>query len=126
MSPVDPRIASAARFRLPVSPPTSALLVASLASIAGSFQLLAWALARLPIFFVVLGVALIAVGLGFGLAALVRHYRLRWVAYVGDDSLSIVNGPRRRVLPWADVAGARLVDHRLDLYAVPIEDKAKR
>ena len=42
---------------------------------------------------------------GFGLAALVRHHRLRWVAYVDTASLTIVNGNRRTVLPWEEVAG---------------------
>jgi hypothetical protein len=103
------------RFRLPVEPPTRNLLIASLASIAGACQLFAWALARLPVFFAVLGLILIGIALGLGLAALMRHYRLRWVAYVGADSLSIVNGQRRTVLPWPEVRSVRYADFKLEV-----------
>ena len=106
---------AASRYRLPVEPPSRDLLIASLASIAGACQLFAWALARLPVFFVVLGVILIGIGFGFALAALVRHYRLRWIAYVGPESLTIVNGQRRTVLPWASVGAVRYADFRLQV-----------
>lgn len=110
-----PASAAASRYRLPVEPPTRHLLIASLASIAGACQLFAWALARLPTFFVVLGVGLIVIGLGFALAALVQHYRLRWIAYVGSETLTIVNGQRRTVLPWASVGAVRYADFRLQV-----------
>lgn len=113
MSPPTPAGRAASRHRLPVEPPTRELLIASLASIAGACQLFAWALARLPIFFVFFGVVLVMTGLGFGLAALVRHHRLRWIAYVGSESLTVVNGQRRTVLPWADVRAVRYADSRL-------------
>lgn len=105
----------ASRYRLPVEPPTRHLLIASLASIAGAFQLFAWALARLPTFFVVFGVILVAIALGLALAALVRHYRLRWIAYVGSEALTIVNGQRRTVLPWTSVRAVRYADFRLQV-----------
>ena len=109
-TPTDP---AAPRFRLPVEPPTRHLLIGSLATIAGACQLFAWALARLPIFFLFFGVILVVTGLGFALAALVRHYRLRWIVYVGSDSLTIVNGQRRTVLPWAQVGAVRYTSFRL-------------
>ena len=106
---------AASRYRLPVEPPTRELLVASLASIAGACQLFAWALARLPTFFLVFGVILMGIGIGFALAALVRHYRLRWIAYVGSETLTIVNGQRRTVLPWASVRAVRYADFRIQV-----------
>lgn len=106
---------AASRYRLPVEPPTRDLLVASLASIAGACQLFAWALARLPAFFVVLGLLLVGTGLAFALAGLLRHRRLRWIAYVGADTLTVVNGRGRTVLPWADVRAVRYADSRLQL-----------
>src|SRR5215213_9763440 len=88
---------AASRFRLPIEPPTRQLLIASLAAIAGACQLFAWALARLPWFFLVLGLLLIGIALGIALAALVRHHRLRWVAYVAPGALTIVRRNRRQV-----------------------------
>ena len=117
MSSPTPADRAAVRFRLPVEPPIRDLLIASLATIAGACQLFAWALARLPTFFLVFGLILVGIGLGFALAALVGHYRLRWIAYVGADSLTIVNGRRRTVLPWAKVGAVRYADFRLQVTA---------
>ena len=61
------------------------------------------------------GIVLIAVGVGFALASLIRYRRLRWVAYVGSAGLTVVNGPRRRVVPWAEIGAVRLVDSRLEI-----------
>ena len=115
MSTPVPADRAASRHRLPVDPPTRELLIASLASIAGGVQLFAWALARLPTFFVVFGLLLVGVGLGFGLAAVVRQRRLRWIAYVGPSTLTVVNGQRRTVLPWTDVRAVRYADFRLEV-----------
>src|SRR5215203_1962539 len=95
-SPV-PADRAASRFRLPIEPPTRQLLIASLAAIAGACQLFAWALARLPWFFLVLGVILIGFAVGVALAALLRHYRLRWVAHVDPAALTVARGNRREV-----------------------------
>lgn len=113
MSSPSPARAHAARFRLPVDPPLRDLLIASLAAIASGCQLFAWALARMPTFFLVFGLILMGVAAGFALAALVRHYRLRWVAYVDADSFTVVNGSRRTVLPWDHVASVGYGDSRL-------------
>jgi hypothetical protein len=115
-SPV-PAERAASRFRLPVEPPTRQLLIASLAAIAGACQLLAWALARLPWFFLVLGFVLMAIGVGTALAALGRHYQLRWVAYVDPAAFSVARGRSREVFPWRDVAAVSYDDFRVQLVA---------
>jgi hypothetical protein len=117
LSSPTPADRTAPRFRLPVEPPTRHLLIASLSTIAGACQLFAWALARLPDFFLFFGIVLVVAGLGFALAALLRHYRLRWIVYVGGDSLTIVNGQRRTVLPWAKVGTVRYAGFRLEVTA---------
>jgi hypothetical protein len=98
---------------LPIEPPTSQLLIASLAAIAGACQLFAWALARLPLFFLVFGFILISIAVGVALAALVRHYRLRWVAFVGPAALTVARGNRRKVFSWREVTAVRYADFRL-------------
>ena len=111
-SPV-PADRAASRFRLPVEPPTRQLLIASLAAIAGACQLFAWALARLPWFFLVLGLVLMGVGVGVALAALVRHYRMRWVARVGPAALTVTRGNHRKVFLWRDVQAVQYADFRV-------------
>jgi hypothetical protein len=80
---------SANRFRLPVQPPLRHLLIASLSATVGSIEILLWALFRLPGFVLAAGIVLIAVGVGFALASLIRYRRLRWVAYVGSAGLTV-------------------------------------
>ena len=113
------------RYRMPIEPPTRKLLIASLASIAGACQLFAWALARLPTFFVALGVILIGLGLGVALAALVQRHRLRWVAYVGPASLTVPHGNRREVLPWGQVEGSATTTSGCGSWAVTADLSAR-
>ena len=113
-SPV-PADRAASRFRLPIEPPTRQLLIASLAAIAGACQLFAWALARLPRFFLAFGLLLVGIAVGVAVAALVRHYRLRWVAYVDPAALTVARGNRREVFTWTEVAAVRYVDFRLQI-----------
>ena len=115
MSSPTPARAHADRFRLPVEPPLGHLVIASLAAIAGACQLFAWALARMPDFFLVFGLLLMGVAFGFALAAVVRHHRLRWVAYVDAESFTVANGKRRTVLPWDHVAAVGYGDSRLTI-----------
>jgi Bacterial PH domain len=106
---------SADRFRLPVQPPLRHLVIAALSATVGSIEILLWALFRLPGFVLAAGIVLIAVGVGFALASLIRYRRLRWVAYLGSAGLTVVNGSRRRVVPWAEIGAARFVDSRLEI-----------
>jgi hypothetical protein len=115
LSSLTPTEGAVSRFRLPVEAPTRDLLIASLAPIAGACQLFAWALADLPVFFLVLGLVLVGLGVGVAVAALVRDRRMRWVVYVGPDSLSVARGRRRTVLPWAEIGGVRYDDFRLQV-----------
>lgn len=79
----------------------------------GSIEVLVWALFRLPGFVLAAGVALIAVGVGFAVAALVRYRSLRWVVYLDQDGLSAVHRTRRRELAWSDIASVQLDSGRL-------------
>ena len=111
-TPADP---SADRFRLPVQPPLRHLLIASLSATVGSIEVILWATFRLPGFVLAAGIVLIAVGVGFALASLIRYRRLRWVAWVGSAGLRVVNGARHQVVPLAEIGAARLVDSRLEI-----------
>ena len=111
-TPADP---SADRFRLPVQPPLRHLLIASLSATVGSIEVILWATFRLPRFVLAAGIVLIAVGVGFALASLIRYRRLRWVAWVGSAGLRVVNGARHQVVPLTQIGAARLVDSRLEI-----------
>jgi Bacterial PH domain len=106
---------SADRFRLPVQPPLRHLVIAALSATVGSIEVVLWATFRLPGFVLAAGIILITVGVGFALAALIQYRRLRWVAYLGSAGLTVVNGSRRRVVPWAEIGAVRFVDSRLEI-----------
>ena len=104
---------SAARFRLPVQPPVRHLLIASMSALVGSIEVIVWAMFRLPEFVLVAGLALIAVGVGFAVAALVGYRSLKWVVYLGTGGLTVAYRTRRREVAWSDIASVRLVSGRL-------------
>jgi hypothetical protein len=104
---------SAARFRLPVQPPLRHLLIASMSASVGSIEVIVWAMFRLPGYVLAAGVALIAVGVGFAIAAFVRYRSLRWVVYLGPAGLAVVYRSRRREVAWSDIASVQLVSGRL-------------
>jgi hypothetical protein len=106
---------SADRFRLPVQPPLRHLLIASLSATVGSIEVILWAAFRLPGFVFAAGMVLIAVGVGFALASLIRYRRLKWVTYVGSGGLTVVSGSRHRVMPWAEIGAVRLENSRLEI-----------
>jgi hypothetical protein len=83
----------------------------------GSIEVLVWALFRLPGFVLVAGVVLIAVGVGFAVAALVRYRSLRWVVYLGPAGLTVAYRSRRREVAWTDTASVELVSGRLLILA---------
>jgi hypothetical protein len=104
---------SAARFRIPVQPPVRQLLIASMSASVGSIEVILWATFRLHGFVLAAGMALIAVGVGFAVAALVRYRSLRWVVYLGPAGLTVVYRTRRRAMAWTDIASVELVSGRL-------------
>jgi Bacterial PH domain len=110
--PADP---SADRFRLPVQPPIRHMAIASLSATFGSIEVILWAAFRLPWFVLAAGIILIAVGVGFAVASLIRYRQLKWVVYVGSAGLTVVNGSRHREVPSAEIGTVRLVDSRLDI-----------
>lgn len=91
------------------------MAIASLSATVGSIEVILWAAFGLPWFVLAAGVVLIAVGVGFALASLIRYRRLRWVAYVDSAGLTVVNGARHQVVPSAEIGAARLVDSRLEI-----------
>ena len=109
---------SAARFRLPVQPPVRQLLIASMSASVGSIEVILWATFRLHGFVLAAGMALIAVGVGFAVAALVRYRSLRWVVYLGPAGLTVVYRTRRREMAWTDIASVELVGGRLLILAL--------
>ena len=79
----------------------------------GSIEVIVWAAFRLHGFVLFAGVALIAVGVGYAVAALVRYRSLRWVVYLGSAGLTVAYRTRRREVAWSDIASVQLVGGRL-------------
>lgn len=108
---------AAERFRLPVEPPARDLIIASLAAIAGACQLFAWALARLPSFFLVLGLILMAGAIGLALTCLVRHRRLSWVLHLDDRAVRVRWRRREQTLSWDTVDSVSYENFQLQILA---------
>ena len=79
----------------------------------GSIEVIVWATFRLHGFVLFAGVALIAVGVGYAVAALIRYRSLRWVVYLGPAGLTVADRTRRREVAWSDIASVQLVSGRL-------------
>jgi len=101
------------RYQLPVRPPVRLLLMASFSATVGSLEVIAWAAFGLPRFVLQAGTALIAVGVGLGVWALIADRRVRWILYVSASSLTIARGSRRWQQPWANISAVHLVGSRL-------------
>jgi Bacterial PH domain len=83
-------------------------------AVVGWVAVVAWAiLPSLPALVLVAGIGLTVLGMGVAVAALITYRSQRWVLYVGPDGLTVLNGARRRVMPWAEISGVQLVENRL-------------
>ena len=104
------------RFRLPVTLPMRELLIASLCTTVGSFEIIAWATFRLGAPLLVAGILLILVGLGYALWCLVRFWRTRWVVRLTANELTVTSGSRQRRLPWSEIAEVKVGGNQVEIF----------
>jgi hypothetical protein len=87
--------------------------MASLSATVGSLEIIAWAAFGLPDFLLQAGTALILLGVGLAVWALIVTRRVRWTLHLSPSSLAIVRGSRRWEQPWSNISAVRLVGSRL-------------
>ena len=96
------------RFSLQARPPTRAYLISGVASIVGAVLLVVALNSRWPVAVVLLGMFLMACGLVLSTTALLTRSRYQTTIVVERDSVTLINGRRRRVLNWTEVGDVKV------------------
>lgn len=91
------------RFFLQARTPVRAWVISALGSILGAVVLVAALSLRWPAGIVVLGIILMTFGLGLSTTALFVKSRYETTLMIERDTLTLINGRRRRVLNWTEV-----------------------
>lgn len=105
-----------ARYKFPTRTPLRWFLMSALCGLCGSAEILAWAVLRLPVFFLQGGMILIALGVLLSLRALLFVRRANWTLGLGPDQLTITHGTKQTELPWASVRTVTLRPFRLSIH----------
>ena len=100
-------------FALRVQPPVRAYAVASICSLAGALLIVGWLAQGWSTLVGVLAIALLGFGIALNVAALVLRYRYETTILIERDTVTLINGRRRRVLNWTEVADVTLEGPRL-------------
>jgi len=101
------------RFALRVQPPVRAYAVASVCSLAGALLIVTWLVQGWPTLVGVLAIALLGFGIALNVAALVLKHRYQTTIMIERDTVTLINGRRRRVINWTEVAEVTLEGPRL-------------
>ncbi len=101
------------RFALRVQPPVRAYAVASICSLAGALLIVIWLAQGWSTPVGVLAIGLLGFGIALNVAALVLKYRYQTTIMIERDTVTLINGRRRRVLNWTEVADVTLEGPRL-------------
>ncbi|HEY5847027.1 MAG TPA: hypothetical protein VIT42_09595 [Microlunatus sp.] len=101
------------RFALRVQTPVRAYAVASVCSLAGALLIVNWLVQGWPTLVGVLAIALLGFGIALNVAALVLKHRYQTTIMIERDTVTLINGRRRRVLNWTEVAEVTLEGPRL-------------
>jgi hypothetical protein len=101
------------RFVLRVPPPIRALVLAAACSLVGAVLVVLWLSAGWPTVVGVLAIVLFAAGLALAVAAQALAARSRTTLLLDGAALTVVSGPRRRVLPWAEIDDVALESARM-------------
>jgi hypothetical protein len=91
------------RFFLQARTPVRAYALSAVGSVLGAVLLVATLTLEWPRVLVVLGIILMAFGIALSTAALFAKARYRTTLLVERDSITLINGRRRRVLNWTEV-----------------------
>ena len=101
------------RFALRVQPPVRAYVVASICSLTGALLIVIWLTQGWPTLVGVLAIALLGFGIALNVAALVLKHRYQTTIMIERDTVTLINGRRRRVLNWTEVSDVTLDGPRL-------------
>jgi hypothetical protein len=93
------------RFTLQARVPIRAYVIAAVASLVGAVLLVVSLTLRWPTVVGVLAIVVMTFGLGVSVASLLSQSRFQTTLIIDRDTVTLINGRRRRVLNWTEVAG---------------------
>jgi hypothetical protein len=96
------------RFALIAQPPLRAYLIASISSLGGGVLIVLWMMQDWPLIVGVLASLLLLFGLALSGATLLLTSRFKTTLVIDRDTVTLINGRRRRVLNWTEVADVSL------------------
>ena len=109
----------AARFTLTAPPPVRSLAISAVAAVITAVVTVLGSAFDLPQAVTVVGISLMIFAIMLAAAALVLTRRLRTTLILDPESITIINGRRRRVVPWSTIASVRQQGSRLLLITKP-------
>jgi|SRR5215211_3544659 len=108
-----------ARFTLTAPPPVRSLAISAVAAVMAAVVIVLGSALDLPQAVTIAGVGLMIFAVALAVVALVLTARLRTVLILDSESITIIKGRRRRVLPWAMIDIVRRRGPRLLLITKP-------
>lgn len=119
MSDSDTSRAQQARFTLTAPPPVRSLAISAVAAVMAAVMTVLGSALDLPRAVTVAGISLMIFAIMLAAAALLLIRRLRTTLILDSESITIVNGRRRRVLSWSTIDRVRQLGPRLLLITKP-------
>ena len=92
------------RFFLQARTPVRIYVISGVCSIVGAVLLVAALSLRWPVGIMILATIMMTFGLGLSTAALFVKSRYRTTLLIERDTITMINGKRRRVLNWTEVS----------------------
>jgi hypothetical protein len=108
-----------AQFTLTAPPPVRSLAISAGAALIAAAMIVLGSALDLPQVLVIAGLALMIFAVALAVAAVALTARLRTTLILDPESITIINGRRRRVVPWSMIDIVRRQGPRLLLITKP-------
>lgn len=92
------------RFFLQARVPIRAYVISAVASLVGAVAVVAWLALRWPPVVGVLAIVVMTFGLGVSVFTLFSQNRFQTTVIIERDTVTLINGRRRRVLNWTEIS----------------------
>jgi hypothetical protein len=108
-----------AQFTLTAPPPVRSLAISAVAAVLAAVGIVLGSALELPLAVTIAGVGLMIFAVALAVVALVLTARLRTALILDSQSITIIKGRRRRVVPWSMIDIVRSQGPRLLLITKP-------
>jgi hypothetical protein len=111
--------AEQARFVLTAPPPLRSLAISSVAAVIAAAMIVFGNALQLPRVVAIVGIGLLIFAVALAVVALVLTMRLRTTLILDAQSITIIRGRHRRLVPWSMIDRVRMQGPRLLLITTP-------